>query len=402
MLFLLRIKNFALIDQLELEFGEGLNVLTGETGAGKSIILDAIDIALGGKANSRLIRTGTAKAILEASFQSSPEDERWLSQQEIELFDDGSIVCTRELTLVRGIFRSRCRVNGVIVNRHLITQLRHHLLEITAQGQTGQLMLPSAQRDLLDAYGGHPLLQQRHLAACAYEEVQKVKDTLEKRRHSEREKLQRLDLLKYQIKELETAQLDCPTELEALEMESDRLSHVVELQQLSYQVYQLLYQNDTEENAAADILGQAELLLNDMVNYDKELASVLEMVQGALNQVVEAGHQIYGYGESLEADPERLGEVEARIRLLKRICRKYGPNLAEAIAYYHNSQQELAELTDSEHSLEKLEQEYQICQEKLTKLSKQLSELRQQAATKLSSEVFSRANSSIICFSTRK
>ncbi len=387
MLFLLRIRNFALIDQLELEFRAGLNVLTGETGAGKSIILDAIDIALGGKANSSMIRTGTAKAILEASFQSSPEDEKWLNQQEIELFDDGSLVCSRELTLVKGTFRSRCRVNGVIVNRHLISQLRDRLLDITAQGQISQLMLPSRQRDLLDAYGGYSLLQQLHLVASAYEECQKAKDIFEKRRHSEQEKLQRLDLLTYQIQELEAAQLDSPTELEELEMESDRLSHIVELQQLSYQLYQLLYQNDTEAQAAADILGEAELLLNDMVNYDKELESVLEMVQGALNQVVEAGQQIYGYGASLEANPERLGEVKARIGVLKHICRKYGPNLAEAIAYYLNLQREYAELTDSEYSLEKLEQEYQICQAKLTKLSKKLSELRLQAATKLEQEL---------------
>jgi DNA repair protein RecN (Recombination protein N) len=389
MLFLLRIKNFALIDRLELEFGAGLNVLTGETGAGKSIILDAIDIALGGKVNSRLIRTGTTKAILEASFQLSPEDEQWLNQQEIELFDDGSVVCSRELTLVKGTFRSRCRVNGVIVNRHLISQLRDRLLEITAQGQTGQLMVPAVQRDLLDAYGGHHLLQQRQLVACAYEEYQKAKNALETRLQSEQQRLQRLDLLKYQIKELKTAQLDRPTEIEQLEIERERLSHIVELQQLSYQLYQLLYQNDRGENAAADILGQAELLLRDMVNYDRELESVLEMVQGAINQVVEAGHQIYGYGESLEADPERLAEVEVRISLLKRICRKYGPTLAEAIAYYHNLQEELVELTKSERSLEELEQEEQIFQEKLTKLSQKLTELRQQAATKLEQQLMS-------------
>ncbi|NES85304.1 MAG: AAA family ATPase, partial [Moorea sp. SIO2B7] len=140
MLLLIRINNFALIDQLELEFSAGLNVLTGETGAGKSIILDAIDVALGGKVNNRLIRTGSQRTMVEATFQTDAALESWLREQQIELFDDGNVVCSREIAVGKGSLRSRARINGVLVNRQLMSQLRDRLVEITAQGQTVHLM----------------------------------------------------------------------------------------------------------------------------------------------------------------------------------------------------------------------------------------------------------------------
>ena len=383
MLFSLRINNFALVDQLELEFGVGLNVLTGETGAGKSIILDAIDFVLGGKVNSRLIRDGSERTMVEATFKVDLALRRWLREQEIELLEDSRVVCSRELAVAGGTLRSRSRVNGVLINRQLIRQLRDRLVEITAQGQTVQLMIPVIQRELLDLYGGKSLLKQREVVASAYAIYRSAEGNLEKRRQSEQQHLQRIDLLQYQIKELEEAQLTSGDELEQLEQERDRLSHVVELQQLSYQVYQFLYQNDTEGSAGADLLGQAESILGEMVQYDPQLEYMLEMVRVALTQVVEAGHQIHAYGDGLEVDPQRLTNVEKRISILKQICRKYGPSLSEAIAYYQKLQQELEELTNSDQSLEELEQEYQEAQKTLTQTCEQLTQLRQKAAFKL-------------------
>jgi len=387
MLSSLRIKNFALIDQLELEFGSGLNVLTGETGAGKSIILDAIDIALGGKVNHRLIRTGSERAMVEATFIPTKVLRDWLKEQEIDPLEDGSIVCCRDIVINKENLRSRSRINGVLVNRQLMTQVREQLVEITAQGQTVQLMIPDLQRHLLDLYGGELLLQQRQVVAAAYEVCQNALKMLEKRRQSEQQRLQRLDLLQYQTKELQEADLNDATELEQLEQERDRLSHVVELQQLSYQVNQILYQNDTGNVAAADLLGEAENILTDMTTYDSSIEAILEMVRGALTQVVEAGHQINGYGEGLEADPERLGEVEERIRVLKRICRKYGPSLKEVIDHYEKLQEELEELTAGGQSLEELEENYLVCQKKLTQLCQELTQLRREAAGKLEKQL---------------
>ena len=386
MLLSLQIENFALIDQLELEFGTGLNVLTGETGAGKSIILDAIDAALGGKVTSRVIRTGTNRAAVEATFQLNPGLTAWLVEQEIELIDDDSLVCVRELTINGGSLRSRSRVNGVLVNRQVMAGLRDRLVEITAQGQAVQVGQSAQVREWLDLYGGSSHLQQREVVAAAFTDYQQAKTNLDKRRQSDRQRLQQLDLLNYQIQELEAAHLGEPDELEQLEQERIRLSHVVELQQSSYKVYQALYQNDGDTPASADLLAEAESSLTDMVQYDAQLQSILDLVSEALAAATEAGRQISGYGEALEADPQRLEMVEERIRELKQICRKYGP-LSEAIAYYQRIQAELNELNASEQSIEALEQQEQQCLNKLLQVCTQLTLLRQEAAAKLAAQL---------------
>ncbi len=385
----LKINNFALIDNLELNLGNGLSVLTGETGAGKSIILDAIDIVLGGKANSRSIRAGSDRSILEATFHIDASLEQWLLEREIELLEANTLICSREIVLNKTNVRSRSRINGVLVNRQLMAELRSRLVEITAQGQTINLLIPEKQRELLDAYGGKSLVQQLIKVERIYETVQQTKKALEKRRKSEQELLQRQDLLEYQLQELNEAQLTHGDELEELEQERDRLSHVVELQQLSYQAYQILYQNDNEDHAAADLMGKAESCLIEMTEFDSELAPILEMVQSALAQIVEAGQQINSYGEGLEADPERLAEIETRIRVLKQVCRKYGSDLKDAIAYYEQIQQEMAQLTDFEQSIEMLEGEYQSAVEQLTQNCHKLTQLRQKAAKKLEKHLVS-------------
>ncbi|AFY32035.1 DNA repair protein RecN [Calothrix sp. PCC 7507] len=389
MLLCLRIENFALIDQLELEFGVGLNVLTGETGAGKSIILDAIDAALGGKVSSRVIRTGTSRALVEATFTSSPALTAWLSEQEIDLIDENCVVISREISATASNIRSRSRVNGVLVNRQIMVGLRDRLVEITAQGQTVQVGQSSQVRDWLDLHGGDSLMQQRQAIATIFVAYQQAHLALEKRRTSERERLQQFDLLTYQVQELGGVNLNDPQELEQLQQERERLNHVVDLQQMSYKVYQALYQNDDETPTAGDLLADSEVSLNDMVEYDTQLQPLLDLVKDAQTAVMEVARQINAYGESLEADPQRLEEVEERIRELKQICRKYGPTLQEAIAYYQRIQGELAELNDGEQSIENLEQQEQAYLTKLTQACQKLTKLRRQAAISLESRLLS-------------
>ncbi|WP_338038755.1 AAA family ATPase [Neosynechococcus sphagnicola] len=255
MLLSLRIENFALIDCLELEFGAGLNVLTGETGAGKSIILDALDAALGGKVSSRMIRTGSERALVEATFTLHAPLVTWLRSQEIELIDDTSLICTREMTAVQSSLRSRSRLNGVVVNKQQIEFVRDRLVTITAQGQTVQLGQAAMQRDWLDSFGGEELSQQRGVVAVHFTTCQQALQALEKRRQTELQRTQQLDLFEFQLRELKAAQLSDPHELEQLEQERQRLSHSVELQQQSYQVYQALYLNEQGGVAAAEFTG---------------------------------------------------------------------------------------------------------------------------------------------------
>jgi DNA repair protein RecN (Recombination protein N) len=383
MLLSLNIQNFTLIDELELEFGAGLNVLTGETGAGKSIILDAIDLVLGGKATLRMIRTGMEKATIEGTFDTNDRVREWLIDREFDLPDD-TVICSRELSLQGTNLRSRLRVNGAICNRQLTQELRELLIEITAQGQTVQLTNTTHQRELLDLYGGKILLQQREKIIDIYSEYQQVDRILLDRQQNEQQRLQRLDLLEYQARELAEVNLTTPDEIIDLETERQRLSHVVDLQQQSYAVYQLLYQDDTGGSiAVADKLGKAEATLIDMVNIDSSLQPTLDLVSLALAQVTEAGRDINYYGDALEADPDRLLEIEERIRTLKLICRKYGPSLTEAIEHERIIQTELTQLTGAGISLEELEQQARDLQTKLAQVCQKLTTLRQQAAIDL-------------------
>jgi DNA repair protein RecN (Recombination protein N) len=227
-------------------------------------------------------------------------------------------------------------------------------------------------------------LEQREIVAAAYSAFQEVDRLLLDRQQNEQQRLQRIDLLQYQAEELDRAQLSEPDEQIQLEEERQRLTHVVDLQQQSYAVYQLLYQNDTgEATAVADLLGKAESTLIDMVEIDASLQSTLDLVSLALAQVTEAGREINYYGDALEADPDRLTEIEERIRTLKLICRKYGPSLAEAIALHSAIKTELTQLTGAGASLEELEQQASELHWQLDRACAELTMLRQQAAISL-------------------
>ena len=381
MLLSLKIENFALIDRLEIELYAGLNILTGETGAGKSIVLDALDASLGGKVSARMLRTGTDRAMIEATFSINELIAKWLELQEIDNLDAETLICSREITPRS----NRTRINGVVVNKQQIQELRDRLVEITAQGQTILLSQAAQQREWLDNFGDQVFNQgislQRQKVTKLYEAKERSRKALFDRQQNERNRLQHLDMLRYQLKELEAANLGDPDELENLESDRNRLAHSVELQKQGYAVYESLYQND-DGSACADLLGQAEVILTEMVELDREAEGILELVTSALAQVEEAGRQINNYTNRLESDPEQLEVIEQRINQIKQICRKYG-TLPEAIAYTEKLQNEQAELTDQSISIEDLERKAEHDLQALLKACKKLTELRRQAAIAL-------------------
>jgi DNA repair protein RecN (Recombination protein N) len=383
MLLSLKIENFALIDSLELELYPGLNIMTGETGAGKSIILDALDAALGGKVSARALRTGKERGMVEATFAIATTNVlNWLTEQQIEPLEGSLLVCSREITTRS----NRTRLNGVVVNKQQIESLREHLVEITAQGQTVLLGRGTMQREWLDNFGGAELWQRRETVAQLFEIKERSRLQLLERQNRDRTRLQQIDILQYQIQELDAANLEDANEISSLENERTRLSHSVDLQQQSYQIYEALYQNDSGF-ACADLLGKAESILNDMVGVDTSLEDILELVSGALAQVEEAGRQINTYGDNLESDPDRLQTIEDRIRLLKQICRKYGPTLTEAIAYAQKLHQELDSLTNESQSIEELEKIAEADRKALQAACVVLTKLRQTAALQLEQQL---------------
>ena len=378
MLLSLKIENFALIDSLNLELDRGLNVLTGETGAGKSIILDALNAAMGGKVPGRVVRSGAKSASIVATFQTPDSLKPWLLEQGLGVQDQ--LICSRE---IHGDKRSRCRLNGVAVTQKVMLALQERLVDITAQGQTVQLGDPNLQRDWLDSFGGESLIQQRSIVLEAHHQRQQAHQHWQDRHRSHQDYVQKLDLFRYQLQELEQAALTHGDELDELLKEQQRLTHGVELQHQSYQVYQALYQDDRGGQAAADRLGEAEQLLREMCRYDDRLQGILDLVTTALAQVEEAGREINAYGDDLETDPQRLEDVHDRITLLKTICRKYGPSLGEALHRYQHLQQQVRAQEDHDQSLEALEAAYQKAQAHLVQACNLLTQYRQAAAQRL-------------------
>ncbi|MDX1977599.1 MAG: DNA repair protein RecN [Pseudanabaenaceae cyanobacterium bins.68] len=378
MLGRLSIHNFALIEHLELELHPGLNILTGETGAGKSIVLDALDAALGGKVSAKAIRTGSTRAEIAASFSMATRLEQWLVAAEIE--PEPELVCSREITARS----NRQRINGTLVNRQQVLELRQLLLEITAQGQAVSLGESAQQRDWLDIWGGHQAV--RLELARQYDQWSQTRTQLEQVQSRDRLVAQHLEMIQFQLEELTAAALDQPNEMEQINQEITRLSHSVELEQQSYHLYSLLYQSD-RGHACADLLGKAEQVLTELVQLDPGLENVLELVTSALVQVEEAGREINSYASSLESDPETLANLEQRLRLLKQIERKYGPTLKEAIARQQQLATELDQYHQQDQTLDQLSQLLAKQEQQLHHTCTQLSQLRQGAAQLLQQQL---------------
>ncbi|MDR7922071.1 DNA repair protein RecN [Thermosynechococcus sp. HY213] len=383
MLQTLRIQNFALVAELEVTFQRGLNVLTGETGAGKSILLDAIDALLGGKLSARQLRSGTEQGCIEAIFTLTPPVRDWLATLEIDAEGD-EVICSREFSLKGETFRSRSRVNGVLVNRQQLQELRRHLVRLTAQGQAVQLASASQQRDWLDRYGGEALMSQRQRVADAYRVWQQRQRELQDFAAQEQQRLQRLDLLHFQLQELLPAALDDPEELTQLQQDYQRLSHVQELQSQSQQAYYLLYEG---EPSVVTLLAQAQGALQSIVDWDPALQPMSELLEGAIAHTEEAARQLRSYADRLDADPATLDALAQRIHQLQRLCRKYGSDLASVIAYRDRIQAELAALSQQSISQERLAAEVAQLRQALEQASAELHELRLRAAERLEQDL---------------
>jgi DNA repair protein RecN (Recombination protein N) len=383
MLLSLHISNFALIDELMISFDRGLNVLTGETGAGKSIILDAIDALLGGSINARLIRSGADRASLIGTFGCSSELSNWLTINQIP--DQPVLTCAREISKRGGSLRSRLRVNGILINKQALAELREFLVEITGQGQTSKLIASHQQRQLLDAYGG--LEADRQQVTQSFQAWQQTERQLQEQQQFQQNYALHLANLQQEVQELEAAGLETGDELTALEQEHHTLNHVVDLQQQSYQIYQLLYQSDSGEVAATDLLAKAENLLIGAAEIDPQLQPVLEAVSDSLAMIIDAGRQINSYGDRLEADPKRLAEIEERMRYLKHLCRKYGCDLPALIDRFNQSQAALTSMVTMGSTVAELQAKLQAHYEALLAACNQLTQRRQQTAAALESQL---------------
>ena len=380
----LRIQNFAIIDRLELTLGDGLVVFTGETGAGKSIIVDAVALLLGGRAESVMVRSGAERAVLEGVFRLEPHVrpalEALLSPE--DLWDDPDY-----LTLGREIRRAgrhTARINGRAVSLALLKQVGNLLVDIHGQAEHLSLFRVREHIRLLDRYAalGEALEAYRQ----GYRRLQALRRRLADLRRSARDAAQRADLLAFQIDEIERADLH-PDEEDRLLAERERLSHAEALAEHARQAVFLLDEGSPEVPAITDLFGRVGEALHFIAHTDRGQADLAAAADNLGETLADLARRLRDYAEGLEFDPARLAEVEERLALIANLKRKYGDTIADILAYAERARAELDAITHADEETAALEDEIAALEAQLGEQALMLSERRQQAARRMAAAV---------------
>ncbi|HYP04106.1 MAG TPA: DNA repair protein RecN [Cyanobium sp.] len=384
----LRLENIALIECLELSFSGGFTVLTGETGAGKSILLDALDALLGGAQGgqgARLLRRGAQRGRIEASFRLSPPVAAWLQAQELEV-EEGEMLLSRDWRLQDERLSSRHRLNGVAVSRAQVLELRPLLLDLTVQGQTQQLARPGQQRRWLDRFAGEELLgrleatrgsfrtwrQAAHLLAQALAD----RERLAQERHHQEQLLE----------DLEQAALEDPLERQRLQSEQDRLAHAVRLQEGVMTLLGRLVEGAEAAPSVLDHLAACEQELQQMESLDGGTAGLRASCSDALASLQDLARDLDRYGACLESDPESLAALQERMAQLKALERRHGQDLAELIAL-RDRLRELLAPGGAKASLTALEQNEAVARSERERANGELTAGRTAAARALEQQL---------------
>jgi len=373
------VENYAVVERVRVRFHGGLNLLTGETGSGKSIVVDALGLLFGGRASADMVRSDTERARVSAIFEAPQQPAgRALLEEAGVTVEDGELLIEREV-LAEG--KSRAFLSSRPVTMALLRELAPYLGDIHGQHEQQQLFSPEAQIDLLDEFAG--LEEPRNRVAAIYHQWREVERQLAELEKSEQEKLRLADLWTFQKKEIEAAALK-PGEDTELENERLVLKNVARLQESANAAYAALY--ESPESASAQIR-VAVKKLDDLCRIDASLAPVLESLKSAAIGVDEASYATRDYLEKLEADPDRLEHVESRLALIDRLKRKYGSSVAEILAFLENVRAQLDAVENAGERKLKLEQELVRLGEAYGEAAGALTKLRKAAATKLTKKV---------------
>ncbi len=380
MLVEITISNLAIIDQLNLKFAPGFNVLTGETGAGKSIILDALTLLLGGRAQSELIRAGATETRVEGIFLPSPQVRALL---EPELEENGITLAEDPLILARELHRAgraTGRINGRAVTGAVLQQIGDKLVDIHGQSEHLSLLRPKEHIDLLDRYGN--LWEQRAQVAKLARQLRKTRQELRDLHKDARETARKIDRLTFIILEIGDAKLKANQEAE-LKTERDLLAHAETRATLADEAYHALYGGGDEENGALDLLNQALQAVRAMEKYDPEIKTLLEQTESAGALMDDVARTLRGYRDSIEFNPKRLEQIEDRLDLIFRLKRKYGDTIEQVLEFGKTAQQELDAVTHSEERMNELRAQEAKLVHDAGALAGKLSQARQAAAETL-------------------
>ncbi|MFQ6098641.1 MAG: DNA repair protein RecN [Armatimonadota bacterium] len=385
MLSELSIRNFALIDELTIAFDKGLCVLTGETGAGKSIIIDAIVGVLGDRLPTEFIRTGESDARIEAVFEAGEcrRAQEALAAAGIEPEADGTVILTRQVSR-RG--RGRCWINGRPVTLTVLRAVGEHLVDVHGQHEHQSLIHEQTHLEFLDGFGGPAHQSLREEFAELFDRREAVRTELERLRADEREKYQRLDMLRFQVEEIDRAGLSVGEE-EALKAERRRLANAERLQELASQARELLSGDSEGTASAAEALALAEQRLTELVSLDPEVRGLAEALSAAVAAVSETARELSEYVETIEFDPVRLEEVEARLDEIARLKRKYGDTIEDVLRLRDEAAEAIEAAESSEERVEELQEQLRALTERAGAVATKLSTARQRLANRLAKTV---------------
>ncbi|RJP31279.1 MAG: DNA repair protein RecN [Actinobacteria bacterium] len=378
----LHVRNLALIAEARLEFGPGLNVLTGETGAGKTVLVEALGLLLGGRGDSGLLREGADRLELEAAFDIAVgEGVRALAAEEGIDMEDDTIILRRVMT---GDGKSRCYANGGMCTVGTLSKLGEYLVDIHGQHEHQRLLRPSCHREYLDAYGDPAHAEMLRTYRALYGAWRDARERLARASMDEAERLREIDLLRFQVREIEEAQ-PLEGEMEELLKERKRMQNREELFTAARAAYELIV-GEGEGEGATDRLGGAEAVLERALPLDDDLAPWAERLRDVQGQLVDLAHEMRDYAETLDFEPGRLEEVELRLRVLSELARKYGRDTTLILKHLERSRLRLEELENLDSQREVLKADEKHKGAALRKAAAGLTASRQDLATRLARE----------------
>ena len=381
MLTELRIQNFAIIESLELTFGKGLVILTGETGAGKSIILDAVEILIGGRADTSVVRANSARASVEGTFKLEGGERaiiHELLKKEDLLDDENYVILSRE---VKPEGRSVARINGRTVSVALLKEVGGYLIDIHGQSEHLSLLDTRAHLGLLDRYAN--VAPSLNTYRTTYTQLQTLRRELNNLRRVQRDAQQRIDLLAYQAEEIEAVSPKIGEDDE-LKEERTRLANAESLATHAQEALALLDEGTAEIPAVTDSFGEASEHLAALAKIDISQAEIGERSALLLENLADLSRDLRGYLEEIEFSPSRLEEVEERLDLLQSLKRKYGGTLEAVVAFGEKARAELESISTASERMDALAKEENTLLKELAKQGKKLSAARQKAGEKMS------------------
>ena len=379
MLTELRINNFAIIQELELHFESGLTTFTGETGAGKSIILDAIMAILGGRIETNMIRSGADQAWVEGVFRLSDENRSAIHQilESESLFDEDSpdyVTLARELR-IQG--RSVARINGRSVNVSLLRDIGAFLIDIHGQSEHLSLLNEKQHINLLDRFANSEAELKEYQAV--YQKIVKLQREFNELQQNEQEAARQVDFLTFQIQEIETANL-VEGEDEDLKLERDRLANAEKIAELAQQSLLILNEGSPESPPVSDLLGEVIKSLNTLSRIDKSLEKLAAQADDAVETLSDISLELQDYVEQIEYNPRRLLRVEERLDLIQNLKRKYGKDISSVLAFAQTAREKLQKITHSEERLAEIHLEIEEMMKELARTGQKLSDLRSREA----------------------